>query len=263
MPINWAEIADQNAKVADVLETKLAQANRTIEQRGEQIEKLANFIIEKVPGEPSQSEGAVDTAIRIIEQQAQELAAAKKLADSYLRGHLSQYPPQGDPTYTEEHWIRMKVDAAIRQLRDLEDAFRPSGEPGSFNEQRANRARDIYEQLTSDFLNGKINRPTIAQRLAATELALGAATALLHELHYGYDNSPDSDDSYNELLARIGAFITADPATHAQEAYERHVAMQKALEIIASGKGDGIELGIWGLQTVAKDALAQKALGGK
>lgn len=29
-----------------------------------QIERLANFIMEEVPGEPSQSEGAVDTAIR-------------------------------------------------------------------------------------------------------------------------------------------------------------------------------------------------------
>ena len=31
-----------------------------------QIDKLANFIMAEVPNEPSQSEGAVDTAIRII-----------------------------------------------------------------------------------------------------------------------------------------------------------------------------------------------------
>ena len=33
---------------------------------GEQIDKLAKFIMAEVPGEPSQSEGAIDTAIRII-----------------------------------------------------------------------------------------------------------------------------------------------------------------------------------------------------
>jgi len=33
-----------------------------------QIERLANFIMAEVPGEPSQSEGAIDTAIRIIRQ---------------------------------------------------------------------------------------------------------------------------------------------------------------------------------------------------
>ena len=33
-----------------------------------QIERLANFILENVPGEPSRSEGAVDTAIRLLRE---------------------------------------------------------------------------------------------------------------------------------------------------------------------------------------------------
>ena len=33
---------------------------------GEQIDKLAKFIMENIPGEPSESEGAVDTAIRLL-----------------------------------------------------------------------------------------------------------------------------------------------------------------------------------------------------
>ena len=45
----------------------------------QQIEKLANFIMAKVPGEPSQSEGAVDCAIRIIKSsQCGEPAAASQ-----------------------------------------------------------------------------------------------------------------------------------------------------------------------------------------
>lgn len=40
-----------------------------------QIERLAAFIIEKVEGEPSQGQGAVDTAIRVIETQAARIDA--------------------------------------------------------------------------------------------------------------------------------------------------------------------------------------------
>ncbi len=34
----------------------------------QQIEKLANFIMSEIPGEPSQSEGAIDCAIRIMRE---------------------------------------------------------------------------------------------------------------------------------------------------------------------------------------------------
>lgn len=46
--------------------------------RSEQVEKLATWITENVPGEPSQPEGAVDTAIRIIEhtRRAHQMALA-------------------------------------------------------------------------------------------------------------------------------------------------------------------------------------------
>jgi hypothetical protein len=34
----------------------------------DQIQRLANFIMHEIPGEPSQSEGAVDTAIRLLRE---------------------------------------------------------------------------------------------------------------------------------------------------------------------------------------------------
>lgn len=37
-----------------------------------QIDRLANFIMHEIEGEPSESQGAVDTAIRIMEKQARE-----------------------------------------------------------------------------------------------------------------------------------------------------------------------------------------------
>lgn len=42
-----------------------------------QIDKLADFILEEVEGEPSQSEGAVDTAIRVIRGLQKEVEELK------------------------------------------------------------------------------------------------------------------------------------------------------------------------------------------
>ena len=41
---------------------------KTHESLESQVKRLAGFIIAEVPGEPSQSEGAIDTAIRIIRE---------------------------------------------------------------------------------------------------------------------------------------------------------------------------------------------------
>lgn len=53
----------------------------------EQIKRLADFIMEEVPGEPSQSEGAVDTAIRVMQQERQKTAALRSAMSKYGR-HL-------------------------------------------------------------------------------------------------------------------------------------------------------------------------------
>lgn len=45
----------------------------------EQVDRLAQFILETVPGEPSQDEGAVDTAIRVLRRTL--MAEAQKGAD--------------------------------------------------------------------------------------------------------------------------------------------------------------------------------------
>lgn len=57
-----------------------------------QVDRLARFILAHVPGEPSQNQGAIDTAIRIIE------TLQKKLARRVTRRR-----------------VRRKRDAAIRE----------------------------------------------------------------------------------------------------------------------------------------------------
>ena len=46
-----------------------------IKRQSAEFARLAEYIMHNVPGEPSESEGAVDTAIRIMQRQSAELAA--------------------------------------------------------------------------------------------------------------------------------------------------------------------------------------------
>ena len=59
----------------------------TEQTAADQINDLAEFIMQHVPGEPSRSEGAVDTAIRVIQSQQRataDLADAIRLTVEYL-----------------------------------------------------------------------------------------------------------------------------------------------------------------------------------
>lgn len=69
------KLMSQRDYAADAMEAAAAAWERDHPARGEdtlsetlesQVDRLANFIMAEVPGEPSQSEGAIDTAIRII-----------------------------------------------------------------------------------------------------------------------------------------------------------------------------------------------------
>jgi hypothetical protein len=91
----------------------------------EQIHKLATWILENVPGEPSHDEGAVDCAIRIM--------AADRLAEEKAREALEWYKeravaiadyadPQsergkrikGDPNYAMAIYAELTIDKGKR-----------------------------------------------------------------------------------------------------------------------------------------------------
>ncbi len=83
--------------------------------------------------------------------------------------------PECGPGQGKADWLRRKLDAAVRHLREIEDFnrigdFPPGTYEGSFQEAQADRARSIYEQITSDFYEGKLGQPTMRQeRDAALE----------------------------------------------------------------------------------------------
>jgi len=56
----------KDESLLDALERERREKDARINNLENQINKLSAFIIENVPGEPSQSQGAVDTAIRLL-----------------------------------------------------------------------------------------------------------------------------------------------------------------------------------------------------
>ena len=60
-------------------------------KKGRQIDKLANFIMAEIDGEPSRDEGAADCAIRIMRKmQAQKQVAPEKIAGRLWIDHAKR-----------------------------------------------------------------------------------------------------------------------------------------------------------------------------
>jgi hypothetical protein len=107
------------------------------------------------------------------------LAAVESERDALLRRNIPQFPDLDAPGEPEAYWQRMKVNAAILHLRDIEDYYRPVA--GLFSQARADRVRDIYEQLSEDYLNGNLDRPTMVQQLTQARQDRAALMEALEE----------------------------------------------------------------------------------
>lgn len=70
----WETCIDEWAERLRVSQKETADAQATIADLHGQIDKLANFIMREVPGEPAKSEGAVECAMRVISVLQQRVA---------------------------------------------------------------------------------------------------------------------------------------------------------------------------------------------
>lgn len=138
------DFADRlDKKIYEVIELK-----ETIESYAKQIDKLANFIMASVPGEPSQSEGAVDCAMRIIESQAKEI---ERLTDRIksMEPELSMLRSYQGMTVTEQN----EMIEQISQLKEALNKFLGIAEIRSTNESSLFTADEKNEIL--NLLNDK------------------------------------------------------------------------------------------------------------
>jgi hypothetical protein len=61
-----------------------------VESLGSQIDRLANFIMREIDGEPSRSEGAVDCAIRLLRDRQTEITKARIEELEFINWHESE-----------------------------------------------------------------------------------------------------------------------------------------------------------------------------
>ena len=123
----------------------------------------------------------------------EEFAALAARVDEAERARKRVPSDEGGPGAEELYWLRAKLNASITHLRDIEDYYRLlGGSPEGFNMVRADRARQLYEAITEDFVNGKMTRRTRAEAEARVEElteALRLASRLLDG--EGYFDDPD------------------------------------------------------------------------
>jgi hypothetical protein len=86
-----------------------------------QIDALANYILSEVPGEPSQSEGAVDTAIRVMREQRTQLDNVRRRllhVQGIIEGVLNSNQLPTAPVFTG-------IDFATDAITELDVVFAP------------------------------------------------------------------------------------------------------------------------------------------
>lgn len=117
-----------------------------------------------------------ETQLRWANKRIEELEQARRRVPN----------DDGGPGREDTYWLRTKLQAAIQHLRDVEDYYRfLGGEPQGFNMIRADRARDLYETILEDFVNGKISRPTRAELERALRTCAGAWANVYEEAVVG------------------------------------------------------------------------------
>ncbi len=162
------------------------------------------------------------------------------------------------------YWLTQKLDRAVGHLRDIEDYYRTSWEGlperfvGSFHEARADRARSIYEQITSDFYEGKLGQPTMKQELDAAKEEIRSLDYLSKELASTRDQLTDSKNagwaiaqarlklinSFHEDLTRVRK-INSEYHTLFHEQDELMTIVQQQVKVLTTMlKASGVSSGI-------------------
>ncbi len=128
------------------------------ESLSSQIDRLANFIMREVPGEPSQSEGAVDTAIRWMRSVLTAPPPQPEQADLVEAFPTIKYLMECLETHADKFPVPQHILANVAVVRAV--LSRPAVEPVAWREkvQRAidliaglheQRARFVLEELLS------------------------------------------------------------------------------------------------------------------
>lgn len=130
----------------------------------------------------------VSEALEAADALAARLKEVEGERDDWLRGRLRAFPDE-EYGHSERYWLRQKLAASVRHLRDVEDFYRVRGGlPVGFDMIRADRARSLYEQISDDFLNGNVQVPTMRDRAERAEAQLRVAREGLEQIAMPLDS---------------------------------------------------------------------------
>ncbi|KKL99607.1 hypothetical protein LCGC14_1812760 [marine sediment metagenome] len=105
-------------KVIEILKTKILPKITNQEEMEKQITDLANFIMKDVESEPSQNQGAIETAIRIIKESKTELATLKAELEEANKFNKERASPSVIKKVLGYDKLQ-KENAKLRELLDL------------------------------------------------------------------------------------------------------------------------------------------------
>jgi len=144
----------------------------------QQVEQLANFIMHEVPGEPSQSEGAVDTAIRWMRARLTPPAGVPEVTYSRVGERGSVWIAGEHKVWSVESNNVAMHDQASLLARAIGDALVKLWPARGAAEEEMKKSLDAYRELTIEqgrTVDVLCRRLRDAESLAAALLATGDA----------------------------------------------------------------------------------------
>ena len=114
----WCEPAHSHKEMAADLAESIANALRSHAEviGGAIVAPLASFILEHVPGEPSQDAGAIDTAIRLLSERSAWLATAREVV-TMLQEMVIEFECDHDETAITGVARALLARPEVQQLR--------------------------------------------------------------------------------------------------------------------------------------------------
>lgn len=179
-----------------------------------QVARLAGFIVEAIPGEPSRSEGAIDTALRLLRRAYAQHPTLAELGDSLVTvGHeltgMRQHAADLDAARTEAqrradelHARAVTAEDEVRDLREQRDRLTDEVHLTQGRAERAGQYRAERDDARRQLVEAQ--RTLVELRPAATDL--GEARIEVHN-HAGYHPRRELHVSGAGLVVCEGAVL--------------------------------------------------------
>lgn len=225
---------------------ELSNLNEEFQSKAGQIDKLSEFILTSIPGEPSRNEGAVDTAIRLLKER-QNPDQAEECPD-YIEPPAPEVVCENGVCHLvlpEEKEIPKPAAEVTESSENLTKSEEKEQEPERKVKKRELRDFSKYVKMLQ---NGDSNRKIILQM--TTDMGITASTAnvyfydkvkpLLHEKEE-QEQLREIEDEKKQLEKKLEKKIQVIPATEPENPRKRRSFTEEEKERIRRAAGVSIK----------------------